>query len=195
MYRENAKRTELSLSFADYGEYLRSLEMVAEIGDFPKIYLKRIAQLANKSHQFNLTTRRFTEAEIEEISESGEYVRVCGKLADKFGDNGVVSVIIAKKNGSSADILLWIMSCRVLKRGMEQLMRNSLLEAAKAAGVKTLIGHYYPTAKNGMVRGLLGELGFDKISEDAEGNTAWQIDTSAPAIECEIKKIGFAEER
>jgi len=194
MYRENAKRTELSLSFADYGEYLRSLEMVAEVGDFPQIYLKRIAQLANKSNQFNLTTRRFTEAEIEDIAASGEYIRVCGKLADKFGDNGVVSVIIAKKDQKGgADILLWIMSCRVLKRGMEQLMRNSLLETAAAAGVTQLTGYYYPTAKNGMVRELLSELGFDKLSEDGEGNTVWRIDTSAAPLPCEIKKVGFAE--
>lgn len=193
MYRENAKRAELSLNFADYGEYLKSLDMVAAVGDFPRIYLKRIAQLANKSNQFNLTTRRYTETEIEEIAASGEYIRLCGKLADRFGDNGVVSVIIAKKNGDCADILLWIMSCRVLKRGMEQLMRNSLLEAAAKAGVKTLRGYYYPTAKNGMVRDLLGELGFDKVNEDAEGNTEWLIYTDAAPLECHIKKTDHPE--
>ncbi|MBQ7010979.1 MAG: HAD family hydrolase [Clostridia bacterium] len=193
MYRENAKRAELSLSFADYGEYLKSLDMVAAVGDFPDIYLKRIAQLANKSNQFNLTTRRYTETEIEEIAKSGEYIRLCGKLADRFGDNGVVSVIIAKKNGDEADILLWIMSCRVLKRGMEQLMRNCLLEAARDAGVKTLRGYYYPTQKNGMVRNLLGDLGFEKISEDAEGNTEWTISTDASPLECFIEKTDHPE--
>ena len=130
---------------------------------------------------------------IEEIAASGEYIRLCGKLADRFGDNGVVSVIIAKKNGDCADILLWIMSCRVLKRGMEQLMRNSLLEAAAKAGVKTLRGYYYPTAKNGMVRDLLGELGFDKVNEDAEGNTEWLISTDAAPLECHIKKTDHPE--
>ena len=193
MYRENAKRAELSLSFTDYTEYLKSLEMTAPVGDFPKVYLKRIAQLANKSNQFNLTTRRYTEAEIEEIAESDEYIRVCGKLIDRFGDNGVVSVIIAKKNGDCADILLWIMSCRVLKRTMEQLMRNSLIEAAKEAGVKTLRGYYYPTAKNGMVKNLLGDLGFDKISEDGEGNTVWEISTEAEPLDVVIKKTEHSE--
>ena len=193
MYRENAKRAELSLSFTDYSEYLKSLEMTAPVGDFPKVYLKRIAQLANKSNQFNLTTRRYTEAEIEEIAESDEYIRVCGKLIDRFGDNGVVSVIIAKKNGDTADIHLWIMSCRVLKRTMEQLMRNALLEAAKDAGVKTLRGYYYPTAKNGMVKDLLGELGFDKVSEDGEGNTVWEISTDAAPLDVVISKTEHSE--
>lgn len=191
MYRENAQRSELEHSFTDYGEYLRSLQMVARIGDFPEIYRKRIAQLANKSNQFNLTTRRYTEAEINAIAEDPAYIRVCGKLADRFGDNGIVSVIIAEKHGDTANILLWIMSCRVLKRGMEQLMRNVLLETAQKQGVRVLRGHYYPTAKNGMVRGLLGELGFEKLSEDAGGNTLWQIDTDAPPLPCEISRAEF----
>ena len=191
MYRENAQRTKLEHAFSDYGEYLRSLDMVAQIGDFPEIYLKRIAQLANKSNQFNLTTRRYTEAEITALAASPDYIRICGKLSDRFGDNGVVSVIIAKKEGDTADILLWIMSCRVLKRGMEQLMRNVLLETAKKQGVHILRGHYYPTAKNGMVRNLLGELGFEKLSEDEQGNTLWQIASDAAPLPCEIKRAKF----
>jgi FkbH-like protein len=113
---------------------------------------------------------------MEAVAESDEYIRLYGKLIDKFGDNGVVSVVIGKKNGSVLDIELWLMSCRVLKRDMELAMLDVLCEKAKAAGLTTLRGYYYPTAKNKMVKELYAGFGFDKIEEDEEGNTVWQLD-------------------
>ena len=97
MYRENILRQQTQATFADYGDYLNSLEMKAEIQDFIPLYLERIVQLTNKSNQFNLTTRRYSDVEMDEVRQSDEYIRLYGKLYDKFGDNGVVSVVIGRK--------------------------------------------------------------------------------------------------
>lgn len=178
MYKENAVRAAQQAQFTDYGEYLESLEMVGVIDDFLPIYLPRITQLTNKSNQFNLTTKRFTTAEMEQVFADDSYIRLYGRLADKFGDNGIVSVVIGKVNGDTLDIDLWLMSCRVLKRDMEYAMLDSLCERAKERGLKTVKGYYYPTAKNKMVKELYGDFGFAKISEDADGNTVWELELS-----------------
>ena len=173
MYKENAQRASLQSKFSDYSEYLRSLEMIAEIRSFQPVYLDRIAQLTNKSNQFNLTTLRCTREEIEAMSESDDYITLYGKLGDKFGDNGVVTVVIGKKNGEELDIILWLMSCRVLKRDMEFAMMDELTTKAVAAGLKVIRGHYYPTAKNGMVKEFYSTQGFEKIAQDEDGNSEW----------------------
>lgn len=178
MYRENALRNAAQATFADYGEYLTSLNMEAEIEDFTPLYIARITQLTNKSNQFNLTTRRYTADEMDVIMNSPEYIRLYGKLIDKFGDNGVVSVVIGHKNGDILDIDLWLMSCRVLKRDMEQAMLDKLVKEAAAQGISTIRGYYYPTKKNGMVRELYKTFGFAKISEDEQGNTVWELPTA-----------------
>ncbi|MCR4807593.1 MAG: HAD-IIIC family phosphatase [Lachnospiraceae bacterium] len=178
MYKENAKRAQLEASFDNYGDYLTSLDMKGTIKSFEPIYMERISQLSNKSNQFNLTTRRYTRAEIEEIAGSPDYIDIYGKLEDKFGDNGVVSVVIGHKNGDVLDMDLWIMSCRVLKRDMEFAMMDELVNKAKKAGIKTIRGHYYPTAKNKMVRDFYKLMGFTLISEDEEGNREWEFTVS-----------------
>lgn len=175
MYKENAQRAKAELSFSDYKEYLLSLEMNAEIDSFIPFYFGRIAQLSNKSNQFNLTTRRYTQAEIEEIAFNHEFITLYGKLEDKFGDNGVVSIVIGHQFSDTIDIELWLMSCRVLKRNMEFAMMDKLVEECKKRDVKKIIGHYYPTAKNGMVREFYGTLGFKKIEEDEAGNSTWEV--------------------
>ena len=175
MYKKNAERAALQSQFSDYGEYLASLEMNAVIDDFLPVYLQRITQLTNKSNQFNLTTRRFTTAEMEAVFADNSYIRLYGKLADKFGDNGIVSVVIGKINGDTLDIILWLMSCRVLKRDMELAMLDALCERAKEHGLKTLTGYYYPTAKNKMVKDLYQSFGFTQVSFDEDGNTVWTL--------------------
>lgn len=175
MYKANAERAAQQAAFSDYSEYLRSLSMTAVIDDFLPVYLERITQLTNKSNQFNVTTKRFTPTEMEAVFRSPEYIRLYGKLIDKFGDNGVVSVVIGHKNGTVLDVELWLMSCRVLKRDMEFAMLDRLAERAKAAGLETIRGYYYPTAKNNMVRDLYERFGFAKISEDEAGNTVWEL--------------------
>ncbi|MGN0377031.1 MAG: HAD-IIIC family phosphatase [Suilimivivens sp.] len=176
MYKANVLRKKQEESFGDYTEYLRSLEMKAEIKSFSPVYMARIAQLTNKSNQFNLTTRRYTQAEIEQIAKSDEYIAMYGKLADKFGDNGVVSVVIGHKQDKQLHMDLWIMSCRVLKRDMEFAMMDALAAECQKAGIDTIIGYYYPTAKNSMVRNFYELQGFSKIKEDGQGNTIWQFD-------------------
>lgn len=176
MYQENAKRAKLESSFTDYGEYLDSLEMTAEIDAFAPVYMARIAQLSNKSNQFNLTTKRFTQTEIEETAADSNYITLYGKLIDKFGDNGVVSVVIGHVDGDRCDIDLWLMSCRVLKRDMECAMMDELVSRCLSRGVKTLVGHYYPTAKNKMVKDFYGTMGFDLVSSDEETGSEWKLD-------------------
>lgn len=189
MYKENIKRAQQMSAFSDYSEYLKSLEMTAVIDDFVPVYLARITQLANKSNQFNLTTRRFTTDEMDAVYKSPDYIRLYGKLTDKFGDNGVVSVVIGKKEGEVLDIILWIMSCRVLKRDMELAMLDVLVFKAKKEGIRRLKGHYFPTAKNKMVKDLYSSFGFSKLSEDKEGNTLWELDITNYSKKCEVINI------
>jgi len=177
MYKENAKRAELQSSFADYHEYLLSLDMQGEIDGFKPVYYARITQLTNKSNQFNLTTRRFTQTQIEELADDKDHITLYGRLSDRFGDNGVVSVVIGKVEGDVCRIELWLMSCRVLKRDMEYAMMDALVERCKARGVKTILGFYYPTAKNGMVRSFYSDMGFELIKEDENGNREWKYET------------------
>lgn len=189
MYRANAERAEQIKLCGDYNEYLKSLEMTAIIDDFIPIYLQRVTQLANKSNQFNCTTKRYTLNEIEEIYKSKNYIRLYGKLTDKFGDNGVVSVVIAKKNNDYADVELWIMSCRVLKRDMEMAMLDRLAEECISKGIKKIYGYYYPTAKNKLVKDLYEKFGFTKISEDESGNTKWELSLDDYKNKCHAIKI------
>lgn len=173
MYRENAKRMEQQSHYSDYREYLLSLEMEGIIESFEPVYMARIAQLTNKSNQFNLTTKRYTQAEIEKTADDNQYITLYGKLIDKFGDNGVVSVVIGHLVDMVCHIDLWIMSCRVLKRDMEYAMMDALVQRCQKAGIKEIRGYYYPTAKNSMVRDFFAVQGFEKLSEDKNGNTVW----------------------
>lgn len=175
MYRENVKRAQLQNSFADYRDYLLSLDMRAVIRPFEEPYLARIAQLTNKSNQFNLTTRRYTREEIEQTAQDGRFVTLYGKLEDCFGDNGVVALVIGEAQGETLDLILWLMSCRVLKRDMELAMLDTLAETALRRDFKYLRGHYYPTVKNAMVRDFYGALGFEKLGEDENGNSEWLL--------------------
>ncbi len=196
MYLENAQRTRAEHSFADYGEYLKSLEMHAVIRPFEEIYYPRITQLTNKSNQFNLTTRRYTQEEIAQAASDGDTVTLYGQLFDKFGDNGIVSVVIGsvamqlteeerdkdgriirkgEPTGRLALLIdLWLMSCRVLKRDMEFAMMDALEKECIRRGIPEIFGYYYPTAKNKMVMNFYDTMGFTKISEDEEGNTVWK---------------------
>lgn len=178
MYQENAKRKKMQSSFVNYEEYLKSLEMKGEIQGFIPMYMSRIAQLTNKSNQFNLTTRRYSQSEIEEVASDSKHITLYGKLLDKFGDNGVVSIVIGRIDGANNDELhmeLWLMSCRVLKRDMEFAMMDELVDKARDSGIKKLIGYYYPTAKNSMVKDFYATQGFNKVSEDSDGNTVWEF--------------------
>ncbi len=179
LYKDNAKRSQMMMSFDNYEDYLKSLEMKAEIATFKPIYLERISQLSNKSNQFNLTTKRYSLADIEEVYSDDNYIKIYGKLEDIFGDNGVISVIIGNiKNKDELHIDLWIMSCRVLKRNMEFAMMDMLVKKAKERNIKTIYGYYYPTVKNKMVIDFYDLQGFQEISCDEQGNKIYKLDIS-----------------
>ena len=175
MYKANAERKQAQSTFTDYREYLLSLQMKGTIKAFEPIYMARIAQLTNKSNQFNLTTKRYSQAEIEAVAADRKYITLYGKLEDKFGDNGVVSVIIGEKKDTELHVALWLMSCRVLKRDMEFAMMDELVAQCKACGIQKIVGYYYPTAKNAMVKEFYGLQGFTRVSEDTDGNATWEF--------------------
>ncbi len=178
MYKANVQRARQQAQFTAYRDYLLSLEMKAEIKPFSSQYLSRIAQLTNKSNQFNLTTRRCSEAELTQIAGDPAYITLYGALEDRFGDNGVVSVIFGHKQADVFHIDLWLMSCRVLKRDMEYAMMDELVSRCRSEKITILKGYYYPTKKNKMVSDFYAKMGFGKVSEDDEGNTVWELDIS-----------------
>lgn len=175
MYLANEQRNRMQKNFSDYGDYLRSLEMKAQIGAFDPAYFSRIAQLTNKSNQFNLTTHRYSQSEIEQIVADPQYLTLCGRLEDKFGDNGVVSIVIGRKEKDVLQIELWLMSCRVLKRDMEYAMMDTLVKQCRDCGIRQIYGYFYPTAKNAMVKDFYALQGFEKLEEDVDGNAKWSF--------------------
>jgi FkbH-like protein len=179
-YSSNAQRSTYQAGFHDYGEFLASLEMTAQIGAFSPVYLERITQLINKTNQFNLTTRRYTSAEVEAISQDPSFVTLYGRLADKFGDNGLVSVLIGRVLGETVELDLWLMSCRVLNREMEFAMFDALVEQCQARGIGKIVGVYIPSKKNNMVAGHYASLGFTRISESSPGQESWRYDVPEP---------------
>ena len=176
-YKENLKRQTLADLAESYDDFLNSLNMQAEIDSFKTVYFDRIAQLTNKTNQFNLTTKRFTRAEIEQIANDSRYVTLYGRLTDKFGDNGLISVVIGEICGDELHIRLWLMSCRVLKRGMENVMLNVLVKRATQVGCKKILGYYFQTKKNHMVANMYEQFGFQKISQN-EHDTVWLLQVS-----------------
>jgi FkbH-like protein len=177
-YEENSQRAKLEQKFANYGEYLDSLEMTAEIDVFNATYMERIAQLTNKTNQFNLTTRRYTLAEIQAAAADSKQVGIYGKLTDRFGENGLISIVLGRLEDTDLHLDLWLMSCRVLKRDMEIAMLDGLVERAQQKGAKRLIGYYFPTAKNGMVADHYEKLGFSPVQLDTAIATTWSLDVT-----------------
>ena len=175
MYRENAKRLELQHSFSDYKAYLLSLHMKAEINPFCAMYMARISQLTNKSNQFNLTTLRCTQDEIQQMASDDNTITLYGKLEDCFGDNGVVALTAAKVVEKDLHIVLWLMSCRVLKRDMEYAMIDMLVREARKRGIQNIYGYFYPTAKNAMVKHFYSDIGFKKVFENEDGSSKWLL--------------------
>jgi FkbH-like protein len=176
LYQENAQRAAFETKFADYGEYLDSLEMTAEIDRFKPVYLDRIAQLTNKTNQYNLTTRRYTLSEMESVLSDDKAIGLYGKLTDRFGDNGLISIVLGYRVGDTLDLDLWLMSCRVLKRDMEVAMLDALVQRAASSGVKTLVGRYLPTKKNGLVADHYDKLGFLLVEEAPNGAKTYRLD-------------------
>jgi FkbH-like protein len=172
-YNLNAQRQSFQSTFTEYGEFLASLQMSAEIGPFHSVYLERITQLTNKTNQFNLTTKRYRAAEIEAIAQDRAYITLYGRLNDKFGDNGLVSVLIGQVSGETVQVDLWLMSCRVLKREMELAMFDALVEQCQLRSISRIVGIYVPSKKNSMVEDHYRSLGFTGPRVEPEGRELW----------------------
>lgn len=172
-YRDNLKRASEMAEFSDYSEYLKSLNMKCYFSPIDEKNIQRVTQLINKTNQFNLTTKRYTIEEVEQFVKDADTFSVCGRLEDKYGDNGIVTILMAKQNGKEADIILWLMSCRVFKRELEFAMFDRLCDIAKERGVEILNGEYIRTKKNGLVSDFYASLGFEKISGD-DDNSNWK---------------------
>ena len=174
-YRANEQRGEIEASLGGLEDFLRSLEMTAIIGPIQAATLERSTQLINKSNQFNLTTRRRSVAEVMTLTQKPDWVTVTISLADRFGDNGLISVVLGYVQGDVLEIDTWLMSCRVLKRGVERFMLNYLCEFASACGLSYIRGEYIPTQKNDLVRGHYSELGFHNVQKEPNGRTIWEL--------------------
>jgi len=163
-YQVEAQRVSLSKTFTNEADFLKSLNMVSVVSGFTKFNTPRVAQLSQRSNQFNLRTVRYTDADIEALANDPKVIDLSFTLEDKFGDNGLIAVIIMKPlDKETLFVDTWFMSCRVLKRGMENFTLNTMVEKAKAAGYKKIIGEYLPTPKNKMVENHYTGLGFTKI--------------------------------
>ncbi|NMA36941.1 MAG: HAD-IIIC family phosphatase [Papillibacter sp.] len=162
-YRAEFGRVRQQELFSSYEHYLKSLEMTAEAEPFSSFWFPRIAQLTQRSNQFNLRTVRYTEADIARLAEDEGYVTLYFTLKDNFGDYGLIAVVILEKQADNLFIHEWLMSCRVLKRGMEEFIADKILSTAAELGFKTVTGEYIPTKKNAMVAQLYEKLGFSPL--------------------------------
>lgn len=165
-YQAEFERKKLEQTYESIDDYLKDLEMIGEAKTFEAIRYSRIAQLTQRSNQFNLRTIRYTEDDIQRIAEDEKYLTIYYTLRDKFGDHGLVSVVILEKK-SNTDLFVdtWLMSCRVLKRGMEEFVINHMLRIAKENGYTRILSEYIPTAKNKMVQDIYKTMGFIEISQ------------------------------
>jgi FkbH-like protein len=174
----DARRTEVMAKSRDLGDYLSSLDMVITFAPFDQLGRQRIAQLINKTNQFNLTTRRYTEAQVAVMEADGAVFTLQARLKDSFGDLGMIGVAICRpdeEDKTAWTIDTWLMSCRVLGRCVEQAMLARIVAEASRRGIQRLIGWYVPTPKNGMVANHYEKLGFEKLSAMDNGATCWRL--------------------
>jgi FkbH-like protein len=191
MYQGNARRLALMKQTGDINAYLRSLDMQIVFSPFDRMSRVRVTQLINKSNQFNLTTRRYTETEVAEAEADPEVMTLHARLIDKFGDNGIICIIICRPADPGSWLIdTWLMSCRVLGRKVEQAVLREILLRARQHGIRSLLGLYRPTERNEMVREHYGKLGFAQINEAPDGTTHWEISTDT-----EVEEPPMAVER
>jgi len=186
-YQVEARRVSLSKTFTNEADFLKSLNMVSTVSGFTKFNTPRVAQLSQRSNQFNLRTVRYTDADIEALANNPEVIDLSFTLEDKFGDNGLIAVVIMKPiDMETLFVDTWFMSCRVLKRGMENFTLNTMVEAAKAKGYMRILGEYLPTPKNKMVEEHYSNLGFEKVEGAETAQYVLDVDAYQPR-ECYIE--------
>ncbi|MGC1384707.1 MAG: HAD-IIIC family phosphatase [Candidatus Acidiferrales bacterium] len=194
-YRENARRIELRKGALDLGSYLQSLRMELTFQPFDATGRKRITQLINKSNQYNLTTKRYTEAEILAIEQDPLRFTLQARLADAVGDSGMISAVICEAKDKSTWLVdTWLMSCRVLGRRVEWMVLREILDHARSRGIERLIGVYTPTARNNLAEDHYRKLGFSRMTANENGASMWALDVATaaiPAAPISVRRIGF----
>jgi FkbH-like protein len=198
-YQDNAKRVGLQAAAGDVDSYLASLEMEITFQPFDETGRGRITQLINKSNQYNLTTKRYTEAEVAAAERDAACFTLQARLSDRFGDNGMISVVICRQHVDSEwEIDTWLMSCRVLGRGVEQMVLCEILHHAERRGIRKLIGSYRPTDRNMLVENHYAKLRFAQARRDADGSTVWELHTETANVAeaaMKVRRLGFGPDR
>jgi FkbH-like protein len=195
-YQDNARRVSLQKQAGDVDSYLESLRMEITFQPFDATGRARIAQLINKSNQFNLTTRRYTEAEVEQAELDPACFSLQVRLTDTFGDNGMISVIICRETSADTwEFDTWLMSCRVLGRRVQDMVLREVIEHARRKGIRRLIGLYRPSGKNKLVEDHYRNLGFTQIGDGDDGATWWELDVETAQVKIApmvVRSLGFA---
>jgi FkbH-like protein len=180
-YAVERQRRELEQTAESLDDYLRSLEMVGEVGPIDEPELQRVVQLLAKTNQFNLTTRRHSRDEVLALLSQKNAIGLTFRLKDRFGDHGLIAVVIGVPDQDDGDQTLridtWLMSCRVINRTAEQFTFQVILEKARRLGYRRIVGEYIPTAKNPLVKDLYASLGFERIREGPEGSVYYEVVT------------------
>jgi len=194
-YQDNARRASLQTLASGVDAYLASLDLTITFSPFDSTGRARIVQLINKSNQYNLTTRRYNDAEVAAAEHDPSVFTLQVRLKDIFGDNGMISVVICRPSGDRGwEIDTWLMSCRVLGRKVEHMVLREILKHARAADVFKLNGTYVPSSRNGLVVDHYATLGFTKVHEDESGLTSWELFVEAADPEIapmEVVELGF----
>jgi FkbH-like protein len=192
LYRAEGARREQQSQFGSAREFLRSLDMRIVVSRFDSFHLPRIAQLIQRSNQFNLTTHRYSESECAALMEDSRRIPLYVKLSDRLGDHGLIGIVVLEPTAKEMWIRDWLMSCRVLARGVEQYLMNLVIDQARTLDLAHIRGEYIPTAKNGMVREFFAQFGFTRTS-DNDGHTCWllEVDSYQP-IETLISPVEAA---
>jgi FkbH-like protein len=178
LYRQETQRRLAETSAASFEDYLQSLEMGIEVTRFAPEQLGRITQLLQRSNQFNLTTQRHNQAQCEAMMSDVEgCLPLTATLRDRFGDHGLISIVVARPDRSADAVVIsdWLMSCRVLTRGVEEYLMNHVVEQARGWSLSTITASYIPTAKNAMVKNFYARFDFRKVAEHADGRIDWML--------------------
>lgn len=194
-YAANAKRNELKNAASNFEEYLRQLQITLGRVE-PGLFSGRMAQLVNKTNQFNLTTKRYTQLQLQQMLEDKEKRIYLYRSADRFGDNGVIAVVIVDTSGEIPVVEEFAMSCRVMGRRLEYAIMTDVEQDIKTAGFRCLRGLYLPTKKNKPVAELYRQLGYRPIQEQPDGGTVYEIEmTQIPERVYYVVKEAEADER
>lgn len=188
-YKANAARAQAQHSFKDFGAFLESLDIQITIEAANEFNIPRIAQMTQKTNQFNLTTKRYTDADVKGFLAKGWKIW-CISVADKFGDNGITGCIMINPNdnlnkGNGVEIDTFLLSCRILGKGIELAFAKKILLMLKDSGVETVKAEYIPTAKNAQVKDFFEKCGFPCVTEEADGKKSYVLDLKDADLEIE----------